>query len=92
MPTLGGSFSSYETVRFWVTKFKLGKARIEDAPRSETPKSAVTPENINKVYDIVLYDRAVEVHEPTEVVGVSIDMDCLLINPKICLTQVFKRL
>ena len=54
--TLGDSCPSYETLTLWVNEFKRGRTSIEDAPRPETPKSAVTLENKDKFHDIV-FDR-----------------------------------
>ena len=72
-PTLGDSCSSYKAVGLWVNKFKPGRTSIENALRSETPEAAVTPENINKVHDIVLADRRVQMGELAEAAAISID-------------------
>ena len=67
-------FSVYERVRLWVNEFKEGRISIEDAPRSGTSKSAVTPGNIDKVQDIVLAGRRMEVHELAQAVSILIEL------------------
>ncbi|EZA55747.1 Histone-lysine N-methyltransferase SETMAR, partial [Ooceraea biroi] len=69
--TLGDSCPSYETVRLWVNEFKRGRTSIEDAPRPGARKTAVTPEIIDKVHDMVLADRRVKVRKLTEAMGIS---------------------
>ncbi|KYN35080.1 hypothetical protein ALC56_10549, partial [Trachymyrmex septentrionalis] len=54
----------------WVNKFKRDHTSTCDAPRSERPIEAVTPE-IDKVHDIVLSDRRVKVRELVEATGIS---------------------
>jgi len=44
-----------------VNGFKHGHTSTCDAPRSERPIEAATPEIINKVHDIVLTDRRMKV-------------------------------
>ncbi|KAG5323521.1 SETMR methyltransferase, partial [Acromyrmex heyeri] len=57
------SASAFTTVYNWVNEFKRGRTSTCDAPRSERPIEATTPEIIDKVHDIVLTDRRVKVHE-----------------------------
>ncbi|KAK5645801.1 hypothetical protein RI129_004265 [Pyrocoelia pectoralis] len=71
LPTLGDSCSSYETVRFWVNEFKRGSTSIQDAPRPGAPKSAVTPESIDKVHDLVLTDRRLKVCKLAEAIRIA---------------------
>ena len=67
------SCSFYETVRRWVNKFKRSRTSIEDTLRPGTANSALTPENIDKLHDIVLVDRRVKVRELAETMGISMD-------------------
>ena len=54
---------AFATVYNWVNEFKRGRTSTCDAPRSERPIEAATPEIIDKVHDIVLTDRRVKVRE-----------------------------
>ncbi|KAK5646393.1 hypothetical protein RI129_004857 [Pyrocoelia pectoralis] len=71
LPTLGDSCPSYEAVRLWVNEFKRGRTGIQDAPRPGAPKSAVTPEIIDKVHDLILTDRRLKVRELVEATSIS---------------------
>ena len=42
------------------------------APHPGTPKSDVTPENIDKVHDIILFDTLVNVRKLAEAISISI--------------------
>ena len=52
-PTLVDSCLSNETVRLWLNAFKQDKASAEGAPRPGTIKSAMKPDNIDNVHDIM---------------------------------------
>ena len=58
----------------WVNEFKRGRIFTCDAPRSERPIEAATPEIINKVHDIILTDRRVKVRELVDATGTIIHM------------------
>ena len=45
------SASAFATVYNWVNEFKRGRTFTCDAPRSERPIEAATPEIIDKVHD-----------------------------------------
>lgn len=62
---------SMSTVKKWAAEFKRGRTSLEDDPREGRPKTATTPETIEKVHDIVLDDRRVKVREIAEAVGIS---------------------
>ncbi|XP_014483746.1 PREDICTED: uncharacterized protein LOC106746967 [Dinoponera quadriceps] len=55
----------------WAAEFKRSRTSLEDDPREGRPKTATTPETIEKVLNIVLDDRRVKVYEMTEAVGIS---------------------
>lgn len=71
--TLGESEPSNATVYNWVNEFKRGRTSVIDEPRPGRPKTATTPEMINKVHDMVLADRKLKVREIAEQVGISVD-------------------
>ncbi|XP_014473497.1 PREDICTED: uncharacterized protein LOC106743810 [Dinoponera quadriceps] len=55
-----------------VNEFKRGRTSIEDATCPGISKSAVTPEITDKVHDIVLTDKRVQVRG-AETIGISIE-------------------
>jgi transposase len=67
----GDSSSSFSTIKKWTAKFKRGRTSLEDDPREGRPKSA-TPEVIEQVYDVVLDDWRMKVHEIAEIIGKDI--------------------
>ena len=54
--TLGESAVSYSIAKRWLRMFKCGRTSCEDEHGSGPPRTVTTPENINKVHDIVLQD------------------------------------
>lgn len=60
---LGDSSPSLSTVSFWDSEFKCGRTRTCDKPRSGRPKTATTPEIVDKGHDTVLADRRMKVCE-----------------------------
>ena len=66
----GDSSPSFSTVKKWAAEFKRGRTSLEDDPREGRPKSATTPEIIEKVHDI-LDDLRMKVPEIAETIGIS---------------------
>ena len=48
---------SYETVRTWSNVIKGGQHEMKDAPRSERPLSATTPQTVQRVEELLAEDR-----------------------------------
>ena len=48
---------SYETVKYWVRKFKSGFLSIHDSPREGRPNFVVTEDSVCQVKILVLEDR-----------------------------------
>ena len=63
---------SFSTIKKWAVTFKHGRTSLEVDSREGRPKSATTPEIIEQVHDMVLYDRRMEVREITETIGIHI--------------------
>ena len=63
MATLGESAVSYGIVKRWFRTFKCGRMSCEDDHRGGPPRTVTTPENINKVHDIVLQDRRITIRD-----------------------------
>lgn len=67
----GDSAPSMSTVKKWAAEFKRGRTSLEDDPREGRPKTATTPEIIEKIHVIVMDDRRVKVREIAKIVGIS---------------------
>ena len=59
-------------VQKWFTEFRCGRTSTETIPSPGRPNDITTPEMINKIYDIVLNDSKVKVHEIAKIVSISI--------------------
>jgi len=68
---MGVSSPSFSTIKKWAAEFKHGRTNLEDDPCEGHPKSAATPEIIEQVYDMVLDDWRMKVHEIVETIGIS---------------------
>ena len=60
---MGDSVLGKSTIIDWYAEFKRGRTNTDDAERSGCPKSAVVPENITKVRQIVLGDRKLKLRD-----------------------------
>lgn len=69
----GESAPSLQTIYYWVNKFKRGRTRTFDAPRSGRPIVATTEEIIDKIHGIVMNDRRVRMVEIARAIGISIE-------------------
>jgi transposase len=65
------SSPSFSTIKKWAAKFKRGRTSLEDDPREGHPKSAITPEIIEQVHNMVLDDQRIKVREIAETIGIS---------------------
>lgn len=69
--TLGERAPSLKTISKWVNEFKRGRESLEDDPRSGRPKTATTPEIVEKVHKILMSDRRLKLQQIAEMVGIS---------------------
>ena len=76
----GDSAPSFTTVKFWAAEFKRGRKSLGDDERSGRPKTATTDENIAKVHQMVLDDRRIKVREIAEVMNMSKERVCHILN------------
>jgi histone-lysine N-methyltransferase SETMAR len=67
----GDSSPSFSTIKKWAAEFKCGRTSLEDNPREGCPKSAITPEIMGQVHDMVLGDWWMKVHEIDETIDIS---------------------
>lgn len=65
------SSPSFSTVKKWAALFKSGRTSLEDDPREGRPKTATTPQMIQKVHEMVFDDLRVKVRELAETIGIS---------------------
>ncbi|XP_030760794.1 protein GVQW3-like [Sitophilus oryzae] len=76
----GNSAPSFTTVKFWAAEFKRGRKSLGDDERSQRPKTATTDDNIAKVHQMVLDDRRIKVREIAEVMNISKERVCYILN------------
>lgn len=76
------SFPPVSTVMKLTAKFKRGRESFQDDPRERLPKSAITPEIIEKVYDIVSGGRRTTVCQIVNTIGTSKERDSDVLPPQ----------
>ncbi|XP_030760065.1 protein GVQW3-like [Sitophilus oryzae] len=76
----GDSAPSFITVKFLAAEFKRGRKSLGDDERSGRPKTATTDDNIAKVHQIVLDDRRIKVRGIAEVMNISKERVCHILN------------
>ncbi|XP_030761217.1 protein GVQW3-like [Sitophilus oryzae] len=76
----GVSAPSFTTVKFWAAEFKRGRKSLGDDERSGRPKTATTDDNIVKVHQMVLDDRRIKVREIAEIMNISKERVCHILN------------
>ena len=57
---------SYATVKRWVADFKRGHVSLTDDPRPGRPPTSVTPENINRIRELVEENYKIKCREITQ--------------------------
>ena len=55
----GDKAPSYSTVKNWFNEFNRGRSSLKDEVREVPPKTAVVPENIDAVRELLMQDRHV---------------------------------
>lgn len=76
----GDSAPSFTTVKFWAAEFKRGRRSLEDDERPGRPKTVTTNDNIAKVHQLVLDDRRIKVREIAEIMKMSKETVCHILN------------
>lgn len=61
--TFGDEAPHYSTVKRWFNEFERGRRSLTDESREGRPKSAVLPENIDAVRELIKQDRHVTYRE-----------------------------
>lgn len=67
----GDRAPTLQTVYNWYNEFKRGRKSLKDEPREGRPKTAVTPENIDAVRELIMQDRHVTYLEIEATLGIS---------------------
>ena len=76
---------SFTTVKFWVAEFKRGHKNLggDERERWGRPKTATTDENIEEVQQMVPDDRRIKVRGIAEVITMSKERVCYILNQKL---------
>lgn len=69
--TFGEDAPSEETVRRWFHEFEHGRETFEDEPRSGRPPTAVIPENVSRVADLIKEHRNISYEEIEETLHIG---------------------
>jgi histone-lysine N-methyltransferase SETMAR len=69
--TFGEGAPSKSTINFWFNEFKRGRHTFEDEHRSGRPVEATTPENIDRVRQLIKDHRNITKRELEEALGVG---------------------
>ena len=67
----GDEAPSYSTVKNWYNEFNRGRRSLKDEFREGRPKTAVVPENIDAVRELIMQDRHVTYREIETCLGIS---------------------
>ncbi|GFT21120.1 histone-lysine N-methyltransferase SETMAR [Trichonephila clavipes] len=67
-------------MKFWAPEFQRGRKSLEDDERSRRPNTETTDENIAKVHQMVLDDSRIKVREIAEVMNMSNERLCHILN------------
>ena len=67
-----GECPSYETVKYWVRKFKSGFLPIHDSPREGHQNFVVTEDRVFQVKTLVLKDRQATVKQLADIPKMSV--------------------
>ncbi|XP_055316153.1 histone-lysine N-methyltransferase SETMAR-like [Sitodiplosis mosellana] len=67
----GEQAPSFSTVKNWYNEFNRGRHSLQDEHREGRPKSAVVPENIDAVRELIMLDRHVTYREIEASLGIS---------------------
>ena len=68
----GPSVPSFSTVTRWFNEFKRGRRSLEDDTRSGRPTTAVNPDLIEAVKQIIMEDRRIKVAHIATMTGISV--------------------
>ncbi|GFW34487.1 histone-lysine N-methyltransferase SETMAR [Trichonephila clavipes] len=88
----GESAPLFTTVKFWAAEFKRIHKSLGDVERSECPNTATIGENIAKVQQMVLDYHRIKVTEIGEVINMSKERVCHILNQHLGMRKLSARL
>ena len=78
-------------VKKWFIDFRCGRTSTNDAERSGRPIEVSTPENVEKIHEMVLADRKVKVREIVDAIGISYGSVVSILNDQLGLRKLSAR-
>ena len=69
--TLGHDAPALSTVKKWAAVLKRGRESLEDYPRSGSPSTVTTQENIDRIHQMVMNDRRLTISHLANVISIS---------------------
>ena len=69
--TLGDDAPALSTVKKRAVEFKRGRENLEEDPRSGRPSTATTPENIDRIYQMVMNDKQFTISHLANIISIS---------------------
>ena len=82
---------SYETVKYWVRKFKSGFLSIHDSPLEGRPNFVVTEDSVCQVKTLVLEDRRVAVKQLAAITKMSVGSIATILHDHLHMSKVSAR-
>ena len=81
----------YGMVQKWFSEFHCGRTSPETIPSPGHENEITTPEMINKIHDIVLYNLKVKVCEKAEVLSISTKRVVNILHTNLCMRKLCAR-
>ena len=86
--TLGEGVPSLSMVRKWVAEFKRGRVSLEDDPHPERSITMGIKKTIDKIHDMILADRRIELPYIATQLGISHERVHAIIHNETKMTKV----
>ncbi|XP_054744274.1 protein GVQW3-like [Anastrepha obliqua] len=85
------SAPSERTIKRWYTDFKRGRTDTDDAERPGRPNKAVTPENIEKTFKIIMGNRKVKLQEIPDILKLSKDSAFTVLHEHLAMKKLLSK-
>lgn len=86
-----GSAPSESKIRRWMNQFQRGDFSTLDGDRTGRPRESVTPEFIQKVYELVRADRRIKVSEIANILRISVGSVFTILHTHLDMKKLFAR-